>query len=97
MLPLRFHNSGIRAKGWPAMARPPAGAATHGQAPTRVADCDQGPYRGASRRGRPWAWLAPTGVGSTCKGDDYGHNARRSCHPRGSGANRKGGRPWARQ
>ncbi|RWW37545.1 hypothetical protein BHE74_00057327 [Ensete ventricosum] len=88
MRPLKFPNSGIKAKGWPATAMPPAGVAGHGQPPCRggwlrgqllakggCATCGQAARGGCLRRahkGRP-PTASSQGVASPAsRGDDSG-------------------------
>ncbi|RRT33059.1 hypothetical protein B296_00050566 [Ensete ventricosum] len=89
-------------QGWPTMARVFAGAADCGLGPRMGRRLQGWPHaRGsqppttkaaASRRGRPRAWLAPPlGTVLARKGGNCGHNARRSCCPRGSDIYHKGG------
>ncbi|RWW22684.1 hypothetical protein GW17_00013095 [Ensete ventricosum] len=66
MLPLRFPNSGIRAKGRPTMARRLAGAIGHDQAPCRGRRLRPRPLTGDSRLQR--ATGPPTANGSYRKG-----------------------------
>ncbi|RWW05840.1 hypothetical protein GW17_00030864 [Ensete ventricosum] len=104
---LRIHSKNSE-EGRLARASPHAGLTTHGQvgckgqsaaakAPCKgAAGHDQNPLAGAvaNKRGCPWAWLAPAGVGST-RGQAVGRCCQlqgRKGQPRGQGC-RLQGRP----
>ncbi|RWW36054.1 hypothetical protein BHE74_00058953 [Ensete ventricosum] len=95
MHPLRFPNSGIRAKRLPATTSS-QGVATRDQ-PAEVAGHDQAPYRG----GRPWPGYlqgATALKGSNLQGAASPQGVAPATSPiasRGDGASRRGGRPLA--
>ncbi|RWV80149.1 hypothetical protein GW17_00058622 [Ensete ventricosum] len=96
---LCFHNKDNKERGWQAMARPPAGVASHGQSPCKAGHprpCSwlqpRPPTRGwpatakAPCRGSRQHARPPAGMASACRGDTCG----RRQHPR---LGRRGGCP----
>ncbi|RWW40937.1 hypothetical protein BHE74_00053613 [Ensete ventricosum] len=87
-------SKGSKERGWPPTARPSTRVAGHGLAPNRGGHPRPGRLQGAasSMRGRPWAWLAPTGAMPASLGNAHGQAAGGNfplrCHkgqPRGQG------------